>query len=173
MDRSVETALPSTTPRPNVSRLQTITHLDVGSSVDTDHREREAHRFASGLDWRTATHAPAERARLCPLGSATAHLTQVPRRTDAGRTRRRLSFGESLHWPRPGFSLERRSGLFPRTLASRHRPLGRAPEPRVRTCGSSRTMQDYRRNDHSGPGADPSVGSAGTHECAFRHASVG
>jgi len=32
-------------------------------------------------------------------------------------------------------------------VASHHRPLGRVREPNVRTCGSSRTEQDYCRND--------------------------
>ncbi|KAG8172424.1 hypothetical protein JTE90_024932 [Oedothorax gibbosus] len=34
-------------------------------------------------------------------------------------------------------------------VASHHWPLDQAHEPSVRTCGSSRTEQDYYRNDES------------------------
>ncbi|KAG8179180.1 hypothetical protein JTE90_004010 [Oedothorax gibbosus] len=37
-------------------------------------------------------------------------------------------------------------------VASHHWPLDQAHEPSVRTCGSSRTEQDYYRNDESSVG---------------------
>ena len=46
-----------------------------------------------------------------------------------------------------GFRLKRRSVLIPRMLASHHWPFDQARKPNIRTCGSSRTEQDYHHND--------------------------
>ena len=46
-----------------------------------------------------------------------------------------------------GFRLKRRSVLIPRMVASHHWPFDQAYEPNIRTCGSSRTEQDYHSND--------------------------
>ncbi|KAK9701455.1 hypothetical protein QE152_g30540 [Popillia japonica] len=44
-------------------------------------------------------------------------------------------------------------------VASHHRPLERVREPNVRTCGSSRTEQDYYRNDRSSVGETTAKGT--------------
>ncbi|KAG8184375.1 hypothetical protein JTE90_006778 [Oedothorax gibbosus] len=44
-------------------------------------------------------------------------------------------------------------------VASHHWPLDQAHEPSVRTCGSSRTEQDYYRNDESSPVGERSPSS--------------
>ena len=51
-----------------------------------------------------------------------------------------------------GFRLKRRSVLIPRVVASHHWPFDQAHKPNTRTCGSSRTKQDYHCNDSSSVG---------------------
>ncbi|KAJ8876625.1 hypothetical protein PR048_021070 [Dryococelus australis] len=51
-------------------------------------------------------------------------------------------------WRRPrGYCLKRRSGIIPRLVASHHRSFDRVHETAARTCGSSRTEQEYWDND--------------------------
>jgi len=153
-------------PGPHVSRLQTIPHSDVGiilrSGTEGD-RLTSCKRVSTGIGDR----GPFDRDPTTSASSRPPHLDRELRQI--GPDSRTDPKGVSSHWPRLGFGLERRSGLFPRTLASRHRPIDRAPEPVVRTCGSSRTMQDYRRDNFSGRTSSARTVPARTD----MHASVG
>ena len=51
-----------------------------------------------------------------------------------------------------GLLPQRRSGIIPRMVASLHRSIERERVPNVRTCGSSRTEQDYYRDFKSSVG---------------------
>jgi hypothetical protein len=68
-------------PGPNVSRLQTISHSDVGSSRDPDRRERELTDLHRALTCKSDDTPTRERPPL-PACSATALQTRVPRHTE-------------------------------------------------------------------------------------------
>ena len=88
-------------------------------------------------------------------GKRTSSTSPVSGVRDEGRS---LSFptqkgGPTVKSPCLGGLLpQRRSGIIPRMVASLHRSIERERVPNVRTCGSSRTEQDYYRDFKSSVG---------------------
>ena len=88
-------------------------------------------------------------------GERTSSASPDSRVRDGGRS---LSFptqkgGPTVKSPCLGGLLpQRHSGIIPRMVASHHRSIDRVRVPNVRTCGSSRTEQDYYRDFKSSVG---------------------